>query len=212
MTVAPDNKTVGPRPRASDILRSLISDGAGDRLTLGAIEAALGERSFGVLLLVLALLGMLPGVSMAAAVAMVPVCVQMICGASSPWLPSWLRRRSVKRSDFAAFVQRVLPALVKLEQVLRPRYRHLTVHSAERLVGAMCLVLVLFLLPPLPIPFSNIPFALLIAVLALAIIERDGLLAAVGLCGSATLVGGTIVLGWVALEQVLLLAAKYFGM
>jgi hypothetical protein len=101
---------------------------------------------------------------------------------------------------------------VKLEQVLRPRYRLLTVHGAERLVGAMCLVLVLFLLPPLPIPFSNIPFAFLIAVLSLAMIERDGLLAAVGLCGGAALVGGTVVLGWVALDQVLLLAAKYFGM
>lgn len=212
MIVAPDTETIEARPRASEILRSLISDGGNDRLTLGDIETALGERSFGVLLLVLALLGMLPGVSLAAAIAMLPLCIQMIWGASKPWLPLWLRQRAVKRADFAAIVQKILPALAKLEQLLRPRYRHLTVRTAERLVGAVCLVLVLFLLPPLPIPFSNMPFAFVIAVLALAIIERDGLLVAIGLCGGAALVGGAVVLGWVAIQEVLLLAAKYFGM
>lgn len=212
MTGPTENQVNGSRPRASEILRALISNGATDRLTLGDIEAALGERSFGVILLVLAVLGMVPGVSLAAAIAMVPICVQMIHGADKPWLPRWLRRRSTSKADLAAVVQRGLPVLEKLERVLKPRYRALTVRTAERLVGAVCLILVLFLLPPLPIPFSNMPFALVIAVLALAIVERDGLLVAIGLGCAAAVVGGTLVVGWVAVQEALLWAAKYLGM
>lgn len=213
MTEAADqgSSTVN-RKRTSEVLRGLATNGSNDRLSIGDIETALGERSFGIILMVLSLLGMLPGISMISAVALLPVCLQMILGAEKPWLPSWMQQRSAKRSDFAAITSRLVPHLERLEHFLRPRYRFMSERGAERLVGAVCLILALFLLPPLPIPFSNIPFAISIAILALAIIERDGLLLTVGLISAALLVGGTLILGWVALQEALLWAAKYLGM
>ncbi|MGH6934535.1 MAG: exopolysaccharide biosynthesis protein [Dongiaceae bacterium] len=204
--------TSNSRRRTSDILRSLVANDGCERLSVRDIETALGERSFGVILLVVALFGIVPGVSMVAAIALLPICVQMILGADQPWLPAWMQARSAKRADFAAVADRFLPFLEKFEGVLRPRYRLLTEKTTERVVGAVCLVLALFLLPPLPIPFSNMPFAISIVVLALSIIERDGLLLAIGLVCGAAVIGGTLVLGWVAVHEALLWPAKYLGM
>ena len=207
----PDSTGDGRR-RVSEVLKALFADGGRERLSIAEIESALAERSFGVMLLIVALLGLMPGVSMVAAIALLPICGQMMLGAKEPWLPGWLKQRSVGRAEFARVAGKAVPYLEKLERFLRTRYRFLTDRGAERLVGAACLILALFLLPPLPIPFSNLPFAFSIVILALSIIERDGLLTMVGLACGAFFVGGSLVLGWVAVQQALLWAAKYLGM
>src|SRR5688500_9401857 len=62
---------ISERRRMSGLLRSLASDWPGERLTLGDLEGALGDRSFGVLLLALCIPALVPGVATVATVPLV---------------------------------------------------------------------------------------------------------------------------------------------
>ena len=52
-------------------------------------------------------------------------------------------------------------------------------HGAERVLGALCLVLAVVLV--LPIPLGNILPALAICLIALGVLERDGLWVVIGI-------------------------------
>jgi hypothetical protein len=98
----------------------------------------------------------------------------------------------------------------RFERILRPRYLLFTAPVFERLIGLVCLLLALLL--PLPIPFTNIPVALPIAIMALAVLERDGVYALVGLVSGVLVIGLITTLGWVSIQEVLQWAGKYLGM
>jgi hypothetical protein len=73
---------------------------------------------------------------------------------------------------------RVVPRLVSLERMIRPRYWPFWRRQGDRVIGLMCFVLALIV--TLPIPFGNWLPAFSSALLGLALIERDGLLFAIG--------------------------------
>jgi hypothetical protein len=200
----------GNRRRVSEILAALAHDWPKERLTLGDIEAALGDRGFGLLMFVFALPGIVPGVAALASIPLILLALQLTLGFSRPWLPRLLANRSVARADFVGMVGQALPRVKRFERILRPRYLLLTSPAFERLIGGACLLLALLL--PLPIPFTNIPVALPIAIMALAVLERDGVYALVGLVAGFLVIGLITTLGWVSIQEVLQWAGKYLGM
>jgi hypothetical protein len=200
----------GNRRRVSEILAALAHDWPKERLTLGDVEAALGDRGFGLLLFVFALPGIVPGVAALASIPLILLALQLTLGFSKPWLPRLLANRSMARADFARMVDQTLPRLKRFERILRPRYPLFTAPAFERLIGVACLLLALLL--PLPIPFTNIPVALPVALMALAVLERDGVYALVGLFAAFLVIGLIVALGWVSVQEVLQWAGKYLGM
>lgn len=101
--------------------------------------------------------------------------------------------RSLSRDDFATLTRRIVPWLGKAERLLRPRYGFFAKPPMEYLVGAVCLLLALVLV--LPIPLGNALPALAISLLALGVLERDGLWIGGGLLPSvvaATVVSGVV--------------------
>ena len=94
-------------------------------------------------------------------------------------------------ADFAQLVRRIAPWLQRGERMLRPRLSWLARPPMEWLIGAVCLLLAIVL--TLPIPLGNILPALAISVLALAILERDGLWVLYGL--GLALVAAAVVSG-----------------
>lgn len=195
--------------RVSDILASLAESWPGERLSLGDIVRELGDRGHGILLFVLALPGAIPGIATFAAVPLTLVAVQMAIGLPRPWLPRFLADRSLARRDFAAMVARAVPYLRRLERLLKPRFTAVVGPVGERLIGLICVILALLL--TIPILF-NVPLALPVAIMALAVIERDGLFAAIGLAGGIIVIGLVAVLGWASVDGALQLAGKYLGM
>ena len=175
-------------PRVSDILSDLVNAAAGDRVPVGTFVDALGERAFGLLQLVFSLpnavgLGAVPGLSSVFGVPQMFLATQMIIGLQHPWLPDWLRHRSVARQDLQTLLVRAMPHLVRVERVLRPRLLALSSPLAERLLGLLFLVLAITV--SLPIPFGNQPPAIAMALLSLGLIERDGVYILIGLLAAA---------------------------
>ncbi len=185
-------------PRTSRVLREFAETIEGERVRLRDIDAAMQERAFGLLMLVLALPNVLPvtlpGVSTLLGVPLMLLAAQLIAGYRKPWLPNWIGGRSFSRRDFLRFLRHALPWLQRLEAMLRPRLAALTSRRAERfLVGGLALVLSCVMI--LPIPLGNMLPAVAMVMLALGLLEQDGLAVlagvAVGVAGLG-LAGGVV--------------------
>ncbi|MEO1200757.1 MAG: exopolysaccharide biosynthesis protein [Pseudomonadota bacterium] len=160
-------------------------------LSLGDLFDRMEERSYGVLLLLLALPCCLPFVYLLpqiVALPMVLLAVQMAMGRPVPWLPSGVRARRFTVASLRGVVDRARRYLGIVERMSHPRLTPLTGHSGSRVVGALLAVPCLSILVPLPL--TNTVPGLGVAVAAFGLIERDGLLVLLGL---------TIGLVWVAL-------------
>jgi len=189
------------RRAVSKLLADFGKDGQGERIALGDIVRALAHRGHGLLLLLFALPNLvplyLPGLAAIFSLPLAVVSTQMLLGRRHAWLPNAVLDRSLARADYERLIGRTAPYLGKVERVLRPRLIGLTNPLAQRLVGLLCLGLSLLL--ALPVPLTNIPLALPIALMGLALIARDGLLVAIGSTLGAAAAGATLLFGWKAL-------------
>src|SRR5215216_2200607 len=169
----------GPRKDAprdaltSTVLEQLLSDLPTDFVTLGWFMSRLGERSFGMVLLLLGMCGTLPVISPAAALLISIPALQMIRGRQVPSIPQRLARYPIRSTALASVLRRVIPALRYLERFIRPR-SSTPPEATGRAVGGIVLLLAVLLLSP--IPLSNIPVGVTIVLLAFAYLQGDALL------------------------------------
>lgn len=186
MTLHEDAASSGghpPRPeRTSDVLKRLIRDWPGERISLHDLTTVMGDRAFAALILLFALPNCLPlgipGLSAVLGAPIVPFAIGLMLGQNSPWLPAFLGRRSFRKTDFMMVFNKALPWLEKVERLLKPRCAWVIEGKAERLLGVILVILSIVLV--LPIPFGNNPPAIAISVIALGLIERDGLTVLIG--------------------------------
>jgi hypothetical protein len=174
--------------RLSDILQKIADAPAtpDERISLGHLIEGFGYRAFGALLFIfavpVALPIAIPGISAVLGAPLLFLSWQLMRGREEPWLPQVMRSRSFLRVDFARMLQRVLPSIRRVERLVGPRLIWMTNRRGEQVIGLFAFVLAVVLF--LPIPFGNTVPALAIAILALAVLERDGVAAIAG-----TLVG-----------------------
>ena len=167
---------------ASEVLRTVAAD-PDPRLSLDEMVSRLDDRTFGIVFLILALINCMPlppGVSAVTGVVMMLAALQLALGRHRLWLPAVLRRRTVSRSGFRAAVDRALPLLQRFEKMCRPRYSWLTSGLSERLIGVIVLVLGFVITLPIPV-IGNIPPGIAVAILAISLLERDGLAVLAGM-------------------------------
>jgi hypothetical protein len=192
----------GDTRKVSEILAAMRAR-ANERVKLADIVAELGERAFGVAMLLFSLpnavgIGVIPGISTLFGVPQIILALQMLAGFERPWLPVWLLEKSIARADFERMIDRSMPVLVRVERYLKPRAAALTGPFVERLMGLVFLVLAAVV--SLPIPLGNQPPAVAIAVVALGLTARDGVFVAAG-CAmgvAAVAIASLVVLGGAA--------------
>ena len=170
----------------SEILQRLHDAAPKDKFTLNWVMSLLDKRSFGLIMLMCAVVAVLPGVSIVAGLLLIAIAVQMIQGRPAPVFPDGLAARPLPARHLATVIRWFLPALKYLEQIAHPRWP--TPHDAtKRVVGVAVLILSLAVTFT-PLPLSNIPPALAIALISLAYLEEDGLLLTLGLVFGALVV------------------------
>lgn len=174
--------------RLSDILKRLAQDD-NPELTLGDIVRALGERGFGALILLLAapnIIPLPPGSSFIFGVPLVFITAQLMIKQNKVWLPQKLMNAKVGGGRLPYLLNRLVPYVVKVERLLKPRGTLLTSSLGERLAGLAGLFCAIILL--LPIPGANMAPALALCCFALGLIEQDDLAMAGGWIGTAATV------------------------
>ena len=150
--------------------------------TLGDLMDSLQGRGLaavlGLLALPIALPMPLPGISAVFGLPMLVIALQIMLQRPRLWLPQSVRRRKLNLKRLRAVGTKAAKWLKSLERLLRPRLVWLFTPPFEILYGALCawLALILFL----PIPFGNMLPSLSIFLLAIAMLEHDGVAALVG--------------------------------
>jgi hypothetical protein len=168
---------------ASHILRSLAARKS-KTISFGDMMATAGARVHGLGLLLIVLPETLPlplpSASTVLAIPLLMISLHLaISGEGSRW-PKRLDTFHVPRSAVASVVRHLAPVLEWFESMSRPRWAAFA--GQERLIGLVCAYLSLILL--LPLPFVNAPPAICLALIALGLIQRDGVLIALGLAGT----------------------------
>jgi hypothetical protein len=186
----------------SRIVAEVAAAFPGERITLGEMAEAFGDRAFGILSLLLLLPGLLPGMASVFGTPLLILGVQMGLGLRTPKLPGILKRQSIKRSDLLRLASASSKGLKRIEKYVKPRPGFFTGPTGERIIGWLTAYVAIMLI--LPGPGTNGPPAFGNIVMALGLIEHDSKVAGWGValtiagCAFATAV--LIVLGWLGYE------------
>jgi hypothetical protein len=169
----------------SDVLEQL-GQGEAEKLSLREMIEAFGERGFGAVILMLALMALFPWPPGGKAVFSVPIILiaaELALQRDRVWLPRWLLKLSVSRAAYRTAVEKVLSRLRRVERLTRPRWPALTGEAADVGIGMICILLALMM--ALPVPFGDALPGLTLALFGLGIIQRDGAFILAGMFGTA---------------------------
>ncbi|MCH2547968.1 MAG: exopolysaccharide biosynthesis protein [Alphaproteobacteria bacterium] len=197
-------------PRAtSEVLEETVGNHKADDISLGELMRILQERGFGLLMVVLVLpncvpIPVPPGVSTIFSVPLVFLAAQMLVGHPVPWLPNWLRAKTIKRATLATMVAKLSPKLKIVEKLLKPRLTFFDSNAGERVIGFFWMIFAISI--AVPLPMTNFLPGIGILFMSLGLLSRDGLVIflgiIIGLLGCAFTVG-VLAVGVKALETFL---------
>jgi hypothetical protein len=186
----------------SRIVAEVAAAFPGERITLGEMAEAFGDRAYGLLLLLLLLPGLLPGMASVFGLPLLILGIQMGLGLRVPKLPRILARQSIKRSDLLRLASASSKGLSRIERFVRPRPGFFISPVGERLIGWLTAYVAIMLI--LPGPGTNGPPAFGNIVMALGLIEHDSKVTGIGVvltilgCLFATVV--LILIVWLGFE------------
>ena len=170
-----------------------------ERIRLGEMLQAVGQGSFGPLLLVpgvitlLPLVGDIPGVPTLMALLVLLVAGQLLVGRRTFWLPQWLLKRSVPHGKLdRALTWMHKPARV-IDRGLKPRLTWLTQRAGTYLIALFCFLIALAMPLMEVVPFSANGAGLALMMFGLSLMANDGLWALLALILTGGTVGAVIV-------------------
>jgi len=185
-----------------------IGAGGGQKLYLGELVNAFGERGFGALMLFFGLLnvaiGIIPGTTTILGAPLLLMGFQLVIRRDQLWLPRWALKRWIERDTYRSGVVKVLPRLKQMERLSRPRLSVMTSEVSEVLIGIATFILAFILI--LPIWGGNLIPALIISAFGFGLMQRDGLAVLIGWCaiGLICIAGLVVWLTWAWVSPYLL--------
>ncbi|MDF3074911.1 MAG: exopolysaccharide biosynthesis protein [Alphaproteobacteria bacterium] len=191
-----DHPYAQERVATSAIIRDLLKDAPEERVTLDWLLGNLGERSFGILLLFLGMIGLVPGAATFAGLLLFVPAAQMVLGRPAPDLPDFVGARRLPRGAIAWLLRKVAPSLAWIERFTFPRWQT-PFRSTRRVIGVVVLLLAATALSP--IPFAGVLPSIVIMLLALGLLEKDGVLLAISLALAVVSLAVTAGTVWVSI-------------
>jgi hypothetical protein len=173
------------RRRASlslPIIRTARGQHREGSLTLGGLLKALGETSFGwaiVLFSLVTLLPLPPGSSLITALPLLLTTGQMALGYPSVRLPGRLSGLKLDEPGLRRTVLRLSPITRRLERILDTRYESVFMDRQPQALGIVLFAISFALF--LPVPLTGWFPAISLFVFGVGLLERDGLVAGIGL-------------------------------
>ncbi|MCA3339019.1 MAG: exopolysaccharide biosynthesis protein [Roseomonas sp.] len=163
----------------SRLIAEVVERCPGERITLGEMAEAFGDRAFGLLILMLCLPGLLPGMASIFGTPMLILGVQMGLGFRQPKLPGFIARQSLKRTDVMRLSSGSSKMLARVERYVRPRPGPFTNNTADKVVGWLTAYAALMLI--LPGPGTNGPPAFGTIIMSLGVVENDSKVVGIGI-------------------------------
>ena len=181
----------------------------GDHLTVGQLVDDLHKRGHMVVSLIFAAPFLLPipmpGLSTVFGAVILLAAIQMTLG-QDPWLPQKWRRHTVPITIVEKTLSLLAKVLRRIEFIFKPRLLGLASgRYANQFNGVALIILAVLLALPMP-PGFNAPPAMAIILLAIGVLEQDGLAVIGGwILGvlNIALFGGFFVLGYSGLRALM---------
>ncbi len=163
-------------------------DAPGGSVAIATLVNQLDERAFGLLIFLLALPCLVPAMPGAQIIA-IPIfllALQLLFARTEPWLPGWFLRAQVKTNWLRATADFAAQRLAWAERIARPRLTALASGFAERVLGLILALAALTIM----LPITNTVPSLGVTLIAMGLIQRDGVFA---------LLGAAVAFAWLAL-------------
>lgn len=173
------------------------------KLYLGELVNAFGERGFGALMLFFGLMniaiGIIPGTTTILGLPLLLMGLQLATRQDQLWLPKWALRRWIDREAYRNGLETVLPRLIRMERLSKPRLTIMTSEVSEVLIGIVTFLLAFILI--LPIWGGNLIPALIISTFGFGLMQRDGLAILIAWCAVGLICLAALVI-WLAWQWV----------
>ena len=117
---------------------------------------------------------MVPLISIIFGLPMIILSAQMVVGMRTPIFPKFIRNQTIQREVLVQGIGKCVRGLETIERYIKPRFALLSYPILDRVHGLMALTMAI--LVTLPIPLFNILPSLALAILAVGLLQRDGLL------------------------------------
>lgn len=206
MNIQPERPKGGEPLHATEAILVAIDSIGSDRISLKELSRVLGDQGVALAMLVFALPNCIPAPPGLGSILGIPLFLIGFCLARGwpLWLPAFIGRRDFAHADLRRVVVTASRRLAPIEKRMRPRLQMLVSSSAETPLGI--LVMVLSLVIALPLPLTNMVPAFGIALIALGLVERDGLFVFLGiLVGAAgAILASTVVTAFFVAPLVML--------
>lgn len=192
-----------------DLLEQALTSRAGDTITLEELRVALGERSFGFVLILACIPSLIPVPGVGSVAGFLPMILgaMLVAGYQQPWLPSFVLNRPIPQRYLFGFLEKAKPLWAQVEKLIHPRWEWVFSPIGERVMGIIVIIHCIFIL--FPGPLTNLLPAAALVVLGLAMVTKDGILAllayALGFVFMTFLVlvyGGLMYAGYLGLQRV----------
>jgi len=181
------------------VLQELLDEAPAEHFTLDWLIGSLPERSFGIVMLLLAVLAMVPVGSIVPGLLLAILAAQMTVGRHGPVFPRRVSFHPLPTRHLVRMGRQPIQVLKYLERVIRPRWPT-PFGATKRIIGIVVFLLTcLILLAPLPL--TNVPPAAVIALISLAYIEEDGVLLAIALTAALILLAIAAAAVWGAVDS-----------
>lgn len=186
----------------SHLLTSLIDDIDGDTVTLRTLLERSGREGM-LLVCALATLPFLIPVSIPGVSTVFGAAIVLLAGAlfldRLPWLPKRILDRPMDARKLVPVLRKGVGIVGRIDRWVKARWPGLTAGALLRVNCAAMVFGGLLLMAPLgPIPFSNTAPAVGILLLAVGLLQRDGLFVLLGYLGLVVSVAYFSVLGYLA--------------
>ncbi|MCS6950830.1 MAG: exopolysaccharide biosynthesis protein [bacterium] len=166
----------------SQLLYSALSCEGDGTLTVGDLLQRMEERGFGLVLMLLSIVALIPVLPPGASGVVGMLCIlgslQMAWGRLTPWLPRRMRAYVLSERSVTILRTRGVRLLRGIEKLSRPRLAPFSDVVLLRL--ASVLVFLMGVVMFLPLPFMNSLPALSVMATAFGLLNRDGVFLTIG--------------------------------
>ena len=182
----------------TELLDDLNDNIKGDTVSIGDVFAAFGQRAYGPILFILALIcfspiGSIPGASIVTGTLIILTAVQYFFKSGEPWIPDFIRKRSVSANKAKDSLKMTKPYLKKIDNVFKPRLEVMTRPPVNYIAMAILIVLSITMFPLAFVPYGVTPSSAAILLISIALVTKDGCVMTLGLLGSL----GALYAAWI---------------
>jgi hypothetical protein len=168
--------------KISEVLVRFVETHPDDTISVRQMVTGFGERAFGFLTLVFALICIvplpIPGIHMILSIPLFYLSLQQAVGRHQVWLPEKILSYRISRQAFANICAKTVPWIVRLEKVSGPRLEFLTRGGFFCLFGIVIFYITAFL--SIPLPLTNLVPAIAIVIMAIGLLNHDGIALLIG--------------------------------